>query len=245
MPFQTSARTKSWDRTYSTSPTTSRASAPATSRRFSAHLAPPPTDTTILAFIGTLVDLFNYSKGGGSIRILPGQYADKETNLHYNAFRDYDPAIGRYVQSDQIGLMGGLNTYAYVDGDPIGTGDPLGLAGFKYSYRSCNAAERRHCSEFCGDRLVQKCTVRMTLKIRSINEAGKRREEPDEQILCDCAEEECQKSTLRQWWDSLTQPRPKPAEDPLAPYSGQDRPRRSTSPWGVPGTIRPPVFVLP
>jgi RHS repeat-associated protein len=58
----------------------------------------------------------------------PGQYADKETNLNYNFFRDcYDPETGRYCESDPIGLVGGVNTYAYVDGDPLSYIDPSGL----------------------------------------------------------------------------------------------------------------------
>ena len=61
--------------------------------------------------------------------LLPGQYFDKETNTHYNYFRDYDPNTGRYVQSDPIGLAGGINTYTYVNSSPLLTVNPTGEAG--------------------------------------------------------------------------------------------------------------------
>ncbi|MGD9582227.1 MAG: RHS repeat-associated core domain-containing protein [Lysobacterales bacterium] len=59
----------------------------------------------------------------------PGQQYDPETGLHYNYFRDYEPGVGRYVESDPIGLDGGDNTFLYVFADPLAYFDPHGLDG--------------------------------------------------------------------------------------------------------------------
>ncbi len=79
----------------------------------------------------------------------PGQYYDAETRLHYNYFRNYEPLTGRYIESDPIGLAGGISTYAYAASSPMVYFDPLGLQYYS-SEQACLRPDRVAACEAAG-----------------------------------------------------------------------------------------------
>ena len=75
----------------------------------------------------------------------PGQSEDTETTLFQNWHRDYDASLGRYVQSDLIGLLAGVNTYSYVRGNPLKRVDMTGLDDrrFPLNGQICNKTKNQ------------------------------------------------------------------------------------------------------
>jgi len=155
---------------------------------------------------------------------LPGQYFDNETSLNYNSLRDYDAHVGRYIESDPIGLDGGLNTYVYLDSNPLADADFYGLIkGTMKGFRRqpCPAKERAQCADDCKAQGKVMKTCMVTRGVHWIVQGGTPVQElytVPGSMSCDCVE--CEKDgALRKFWNWLTRPRYKD-DDPLAPYTG-------------------------
>jgi len=96
---------------------------------------------------------------------MPGQYFDQETGTFYNYFRDYDPSLGRYVQSDPIGLAGGINTFGYVSGKPLKSVDSKGLVEWSGSFGGLAAIDGGGGAVYAFELTSEcKCGKRYTIK---------------------------------------------------------------------------------
>ena len=85
-------------------------------------------------------DAFGVGAPSGSATVnirMPGQYVDAESGLFYNWNRYYNPAIGRYISSDPIGIEGGLNTFLYANASPVMYVDPEGLDAITMALENC------------------------------------------------------------------------------------------------------------
>ena len=88
--------------------------------------APNENPNTLNQVVGTATLPYFFKFNGR----FPGNTNDQETGKDQNYFRERDPNIGRYLQSDPIGLRGGISTYGYVRQNPVVSTDPYGLATY-------------------------------------------------------------------------------------------------------------------
>lgn len=125
----------------------------------------------------------NPDGNGTSLRFdlrFPGQQWDAAVGVSYNYFRDYEPATGRYVESDPIGLRGGNSTYGYARARVLRRTDPLGLFDLDSSCKDCkfNAEEiRKQVQLACdlraaliSDARLRKCVLKRCMKAKVVCE---------------------------------------------------------------------------
>ena len=98
----------------------------------------------------------------------PGQRFDRSTGALHNGFRTYSPKLGRYMQSDPLGLAAGWNGFAYVGNSPTLFFDPLGLSKrdeqlirktFENSVSEMNNLNLRNDNKFMNNVFGRKSTV--------------------------------------------------------------------------------------
>jgi RHS repeat-associated protein len=135
----------------------------------------------------------------------PDQYYQAETGLNQNYNRDYDPQVGRYVESDPIGLDGGsMSTYTYVNDDPLDYIDPEGLAGSgapRRRVRDCNSDEWTQCEAQCAGKGVRSCKRQQLFQpVRTTNRNGTVLTTwiwKDQGLSCDCKDPEACKNAIQ------------------------------------------------
>jgi RHS repeat-associated protein len=112
-------------------------------------------------------DAFGTSAPTGTATVnlrMAGQYYDSESGLFYNWNRVYNPAIGRYISSDPIGIKGGLNTYGYVGQNPVNSVDPFGLLACVWTtdgakYCTSSSADLVHYIGGLGQNTITNITI--------------------------------------------------------------------------------------
>jgi RHS repeat-associated protein len=136
------------------------------------------------------------------IEILPGQYFDAETGLHQNWHRDYDPSIGRYLQSDPIGLLGGLNTYVYAESNPLIFVDLKGLSSSDRDREdrsrprhpdsgNCGPQDISYCTNYCAEqgKALDGCYVQFKWRVKGLR-GGNLIEDRERNVRCNCRDNE-------------------------------------------------------
>ncbi|KGD84039.1 hypothetical protein HA47_08790 [Pantoea stewartii subsp. indologenes] len=94
---------------------------------------------------------------------MQGQYLDRETGLHCNLFRYYDPDSGRFTQHDPIGLAGGINLYQYAP-NALGWVDPWGLSRCRNPSKEATKWQGPHNRDYPGidvytNKVIKKGTI--------------------------------------------------------------------------------------
>ena len=122
-----------------------------------------------------------------SDKVFPGQYYDQETGLYYNYMRDYSSEIGRYIESDLIGLNGGLNTYLYAN--IISDYEPTMSSATLPKTHDCKIEEWQECERRCPHG-ADGCYVTVSWKIKAVKGKGPIRVE-GRTVNCNCREPAC------------------------------------------------------
>lgn len=96
----------------------------------------------------------------------PGQYYDEETGSYYNFHRDYDPSLGRYLESDPIGLDGGINFYNYANQNSLKKIDPSGEFPLWMLIKAIQiGVQYGHCVKKCMDTFQNPCPIDLESRV--------------------------------------------------------------------------------